>query len=159
MAGDGKRGAAGAPGIVSGMPTRDARDAVLQKTWNQLRKAHPGVPDAEIRAVPGRRGSACDSIDWSEGRPLLLVGARTIEDGPEAVLNFLLHQAAHALTPGGGVTSGFKGRWHNSVWVAHAKDLGLAVSGSARSVTRLEDGSRHRYAGELELLSRLEEDL
>jgi hypothetical protein len=131
-----------AAGSVSAMPT--ARDAVLQKVWTAIRKAHPGVPDAEIRAVPGRRGSADASINWAESRSLVLVGARTIEEGPEAVLNFLLHQTAHGATPGGGVTSAYKGRWHTAEWKGHAENLGLEVSGTAQSVTALAEWGRHR---------------
>jgi hypothetical protein len=139
--------------MVCTVPTAD--DAVLQQVWNRIRRAHPAVPDAEIRVVPGRRGSADASVNWSESRPLILVGASTIEAGPEAVLNFLLHQAAHGETPGGGVTSAYKGRWHTAEWRANAENLGLEVSGSAQSVTTLAEWGRHRYADLLELVGQL----
>lgn len=149
--------------IVSSVPTPD--DDILQQVWDRIRQAHPAVPDAEIRAVPGRRGSADTSVNkdgevtgvnWSDSRPLILVGARTIEEGPASVLNFLLHMAAHGATPGGGVGSGFKGRWHTNEWRANAERFGLEVSGSAQSITTLVEWvGRHQYASELELLSRL----
>lgn len=137
---------------VSVVPTDDT---ALQRAWREIRRAHPGVPDAEIRAVRGKRDSTDASIDWSESRPLILVGARTIGDGPDAILAYLLHQAAHALTPGGGVTSAYKGRWHTAEWRQRAESLGLEVSGTSQSITTLTDWGKQRHAAELELLGQL----
>jgi hypothetical protein len=140
--------------IVCSVPTAD--DARLQEAWSAIRKAHPAVPDAEIRAVTSKRGSSDTSIDWSESRPLILIGRKTIEGGPASVLGWLLHLAAHAVTPGGGVTSAYKGRWHTAEWKSTAERFGLEVSGSAQSVTTLNDWvAKHQYADVIKQLGQL----
>jgi hypothetical protein len=133
--------------VVKPIDTSDA----LQQVWKSLQAQIPDLPDAQVAAANGARGSGC-TTSWSEGRPpLLLVGAQTIEEGPEASLNHLLHQAAHALTPDGGLTSAAHGRWHNRTFRLAAEKLGLRVTGHANSITVLHEGQL-RYDDELRLL-------
>src|SRR6266568_2735182 len=73
-----------------------AMSDALTATWKAIRRRHPKVPEATISVAPGR-GSACGAVAWDAGMPVIMVGAQTIADGPLAVLEVLLHQAAHGL--------------------------------------------------------------
>ncbi len=108
------------------VPMTTMTDAVTD-TWRAIRRLHPDVPQAAVSVVPGR-GSACGSVVWEADTPVVLVGVRTVSAGPEAILGFLLHQAAHALVArSGGHPGGNEGRYHSNEYRDAATGLGLRV--------------------------------
>src|SRR5258708_37393255 len=95
------------------VPMTRMTDAVTD-AWRAIRRLHPDVPQAAVSVVPGR-GSACGSVVWEADTPVVLVGVRTVSAGPEAILGFLLHQAAHALVArAGGHPGGDDSRDHSN---------------------------------------------
>ncbi len=131
----------------------DANDA-LQHAWDQLRELVPGLRDAEVIAAPGhQRGSGDRDVDWTGRKlPRLLVPQRTLAAGPEETLAWLLHFAAHALTPGGGLSVAAHGRWHTQEYRVRAETLGLRVTGSAGQITTMAATSSVRFRAVLRLL-------
>jgi hypothetical protein len=109
----------------------------LTATWKAIRRRHPKVPEATISVAPGR-GSACGAVAWDVGMPVILVGTDTINEGPLAILEYLLHQAAHGLLSAIADQSaedgrhypdehsqGNAGRYHNKSYRDAAQSLGL----------------------------------
>ncbi len=134
----------------------------LTATWKAIRRRHPKVPDATVSVAPGR-GSSCGSVAWDAGMPVIMVGAQTIAEGPLAILEDLLHQAAHGLLRAAGHRSGDDakhypdehsegnaGRYHNKSYRDAAQSLGLKAEwtrgGTGWSATTASDdlaGSPH----------------
>lgn len=140
-----------------------AMNDALTATWKAIRRRHPKVPDATITVGPGC-GSACGAVAWDTGTPVITVGAQTIADGPLAILEALLHQAAHGLLqttehqPGGQAkhypdehSAGNAGRYHNKSYRDAAQSLGLKVGwtrgGTGWSATTADDGLATVYEG------------
>jgi|SRR5579871_5859668 len=128
----------------------------LTATWKAIRRRHPQVPGATITVTPGP-GSSCGAVAWDTSLPVIKASAQTIQDGPLAVLEFLLHQAAHGLLatgqpPAGGDgrrypdehSQGNAGRYHNKSYWAAAQSLGLKAAwtqgGTGWAATTAEDG-------------------
>jgi hypothetical protein len=116
-----------------------AMSDALTATWKAIRRRHPKVPDVTITVAPGH-GSACGAIAWDTGTPVITVGAQTIAEGPQAILEALLHQAAHGVLrttgprPDGEAkhypdehSEGNAGRYHNKSYRDAAQSLGLKV--------------------------------
>jgi len=112
----------------------------LTATWKAIRRRHPKVPDAAVSVAPGR-GSACGAVAWDTGMPMIMVGAQTITDGPLAIVEYLLHQAAHGLLTAAGDhpaddekhypdehSRGNAGRYHNKSYRDAAQSLGLKAA-------------------------------
>jgi hypothetical protein len=136
----------------------------LTATWKAIRRRHPKVPDATITVAPGR-GSACGAVAWDTGMPVILVGAQTIQDGPLAILEVLLHQAAHGLLAATGQrpagddgkhypdehSQGNAGRYHNKSYRDAAQSLGLKAvwtqGGTGWSATTAVDELLTVYEG------------
>lgn len=141
-----------------------AMSDALTATWKAIRRRHPQVPDAIITVAPGR-GSVCGAVAWDSGMPVILAGAQTIQEGPLAILEFLLHQAAHGLLaatghhPGddGGRhypdehSQGNAGRYHNKSYRDTAQSLGLKAAwtqgGTGWSATTAADELLTLYQG------------
>jgi len=70
-----------------------AMSDALTSTWKAIRRRHPKVPGATVAVAPGR-GSACGSVAWDAGMPVILVSAETIAAGPLAILEHLHHSDA-----------------------------------------------------------------
>jgi hypothetical protein len=116
-----------------------AMSDALTATWKAIRRRHPQVPDATVTVAPGR-GSSCGAVAWDTGLPVIMAGTLTIQDGPLAVLEFLLHQAAHGLLAGQRPASGDgrrypdehsqgnAGRYHNKAYRDAAQSLGLEAA-------------------------------
>jgi hypothetical protein len=135
----------------------------LTATWKAIRRRHPKVPDATVSVAPGR-GSACGAVAWDAGMPVIMVGAQTIADGPLAVLETLLHQAAHGLLRAAERRSGEDakrypdersegnaGRYHNKSYRDAAQSLSLKVEwtrgGTGWSATSASDDLAMVYEG------------
>lgn len=136
-------------------PMTTMTDAISD-TWRAIRRNHPDVAQAAVSVVPGR-GSACGSVVWDADTPVLLVGIRTVTAGPEAILGYLLHQAAHGLVAkAGGHVAGNEGRYHSNDYRDAARSLGLEVeyasTGTGWSRTRLSDDLGGLYQAQLKQL-------
>ena len=136
----------------------------LTATWKAIRRRHPRVPDATVSVAPGQ-GSACGSVAWDTGMPVILVGAQTIQEGPLAILEVLLHQAAHGLlatTDSRAADDGEQrypdersqgnaGRYHNKSYRDAAQSLGLKAAwtqgGTGWSATTAGDELLTFYEG------------
>ena len=140
-----------------------AMSDALTSAWKAIRRRHPKVPEATIAVAPGR-GSACGSVAWDAGMPVILVGTETITDGPLAILEYLLHQAAHGLLTTTGDraaadgkhypdehSQGNAGRYHNKSYRDAAQSLGLRAAwtqgGTGWSATSGSDDLAKVYEG------------
>jgi hypothetical protein len=126
-------------------------------TWRAIRLQHRELPAVTVSVVPGR-GSGHGEPDWDADAPELKVAASTVSDGPEAILGYLLHQAAHGLVRArGGPAGSSNGRLHPRQYQQAAADLGLQVDrvndavGWAR--TTLGDDLRSLYGPQLKELA------
>ena len=111
--------------------------ATLNDVWSDIQKRHPEVPN--VMLVTGRRrhkseanllGQHCSDTWHSHGSEerlaeVLILGERLAE-GAEAVLQTLLHEAAHALARVRQLKdTSNKNRYHNRTFVRLAEELGL----------------------------------
>jgi hypothetical protein len=106
-------------------------NAAVNATWQAIRARHRGkIPSALVTIVPGA-GVDGGLIDWST--PVIQLAAETVSDGPETVLEALLHQAAHgwllSAHNGRGATPG---RFHS----AEYRDLATALQLAPEYVNR-----------------------
>jgi len=140
-----------------------AMSDALTSTWKAIRRRHPKVPEATV-AVASGRGSACGSVAWDAGMPVILVSAETIAAGPLAIVEYLLHQAAHGLlmdtvdrSAADGKhypdehSQGNAGRYHNKSYRDAAQSLGLKAEwtqgGTGWSATSASDDLLKVYEG------------
>jgi hypothetical protein len=123
----------------------------LNRVWNSLRRRNESLPKARIVAAPDKRSVTGCWVDWKADSPPLILVA--VSDDPVVTLAALLHHAAHALSPDGGIGPSSHRRWHTREYRALAAMLGLEVSGSAGTITKLNGDSAERYAAELKILS------
>jgi hypothetical protein len=117
--------------------------AALEQAWTAIQERHPDVPHVVMITGTGRQGRSKKALSrmtlghhspdrwaWAEetGRaPELFVAGEHIADGARAVMETLLHEAAHALAHARGIkdTSSQGNRWHNKRYAALAAELGL----------------------------------
>jgi hypothetical protein len=100
----------------------------ISDTWRSIRRRHRDVPAVALSIVHGP-GSGHAGVDWDADPPSLRIGARTVADGPEAILGWLLHQAAHSLLwQRGERTRGTQGRYHSNDYAKAAEDVDLRAS-------------------------------
>jgi len=135
------------PGRLDGVTV--TMPEALAATWTAIRRRHRGVPDATVQVSPGR-GSGCESIAWGSDNPVVLVGPKTVIEGPRAILGYLLHQAAHGLQEAGAEAPGKPQRYHNAGYRDEAQKLGLAVDWTKHGVgfsdTTVPDHTAEIYA-------------
>jgi hypothetical protein len=74
----------------------DVVTEALTRTWTEIRKRYPAVPDLAICVTSGSSQTKCGSQIWGNTR-LLVVNDEILGRNSEAVLAWLLHQAAHEL--------------------------------------------------------------
>lgn len=110
---------------------------VLNKAWDAIQRNHPDVPHVMI--VTGRRrhksesatrGSHCADqwhVDGREGRYAeVWVSGERLSEGGAAVMQTLIHEAAHALARVRSIKdTSNKNRYHNKEFVKLAEELGL----------------------------------
>jgi hypothetical protein len=125
----------------------------LASTWRAIRRRHRDVPAVALSVTPGR-GSACGTVVWDADMPVILLSAQTVSAGPRAILQALLHQAAHGILRARGdrpATS--TGRYHSSDYRDMAASVGLQPGPGARgtgwSETVLRDDTAGVYAAQL----------
>jgi hypothetical protein len=99
----------------------------LNETWEAIRHQEPDVPQAHVSIVHGS-----GSPHWREDQRAVHVAEQTVEAGALEILHFLLHQAAHDLSPI--AYAGSEGRYHSEdyrhaaerlkLWVTFAEGIG-----------------------------------
>ena len=117
--------------------------AALERAWAAIQDRHPDVPDVVIVTGAGSNqkgtpeGYRLRGHHWPErwvleGRdgqrtPELFVAGELLSAGGRAVLEVMLHEAAHALATWRGIkdTSAAGSRYHNKRFVALGAELGL----------------------------------
>lgn len=110
---------------------------VLNRSWDAIQRNHPEVPHVMI--VTGRRrhksenstrGQHCADTWHADGHDGRLaevwVSGERLSEGGAAVMQTLIHEAAHALARVRGITdTSNKNRYHNKNFVKLAEELGL----------------------------------
>lgn len=110
---------------------------MLNRAWEALQRNNPDIPHVMI--VTGRRrhktenairGQHCaDSwhVDGHDGRQAeVWISGERLSEGATAVMQTLIHEAAHALAAARGVKdTSNRGRYHNRDFVKLAEELGL----------------------------------
>lgn len=115
----------------------------LNDVWSDIQQRHPEIPS--VMLVTGRRrhkseknlrGQHC-SDTWhvhgsDEKQAEVLILGERLAEGAEAVLQTLLHEAAHALARVRDLKdTSNKNRYHNKIFVKLAEELGLEGPGSS----------------------------
>ena len=131
--------AGAAPARVSAPTGKDIINA-LEKLWGQIRSRHPEVPMVTIVTGSGILNAEPGHITWGhhwanqwhhdpsgQVTAELFVAGELLNDGGGAVLETMLHEAAHALAKVRGIkdTCDVKNRYHNKEFLALAQELGL----------------------------------
>ena len=151
------------PPDEDGRPARVAASdlvASCEGAWSQIQARHPQVPDAVIVLGSGvERGRLVKLGHWwggqwrvgDEPRGEVLLAGEALHLPPEAVVEVLLHEAAHGLNAARGVRDTSRGgRYHNAHFKAAAAEVGLRPRrldpyGWARTV--LTPATAEDYAG------------
>lgn len=129
----------------------------LQALWQRVRRENESIPPVLIELTPGR-SSSCTSVDFTDEPPVVAVnlmpGGEKIT-GP-ALLEWMLHQASHAVAPPATAT---EGRFHPEAFRVAASSLGLDVTrrstgSTGWSETGLARGTLTRYRPELDRAER-----
>ena len=129
--------------------------AALEHAWAAIQDSHPDVPDVVIVTGAGSNqkgtpeGYQLRGHHWPERwvlggqdqprAPELFIAGELLAAGGRAVVEVMLHEAAHALAARRGIkdTSAAGNRYHNKRFVALAAELGLRGPGRARQDHRL----------------------
>lgn len=105
-----------------------------ESTWAAIQEANPAVPNAVFIIGEGKgvklghfHAHQWRTEDDKEGQHEVLLAGERLKDGPEGVLETLLHEAAHALCKGRGAQdTSRQGRYHNKTFKAAAEELSLS---------------------------------
>jgi hypothetical protein len=131
----------------------------LNDTWRAIRRHNRLIPPVAFELLPDSI-SACNSVDWLH-TPVIKISAHLVTTGgPEVILDFLLHQAAHAIvaTQDQAPVS----RFHSAAYRSAASSLQLLVSQpdseTARryggwSVTSVPTATAEEYTAQLQVLA------
>ncbi len=134
--------------------------ASCEGAWSEIQARHPQVPDAVIVLGSGvERGRLVKLGHWwggqwrvgDEPRGEVLLAGEALHLPPEAVVEVLLHEAAHGLNAARGIRDTSRGgRYHNAHFKAAAAEVGLRPRrldpyGWARTV--LTPATAEAYAG------------
>lgn len=142
----------------------------LEKTWKQIQKRHPEVPDVIVTIGSGTIGRDKYQVygHFAQNRWVakengtniheLFVGGEGLQRGAAEVLATLLHEAAHGLAAARGIQdTSRQGRYHNTKFRALAEELGLEVSHCKEigwSASTLPEMYRWDYRTEIAALDR-----
>ena len=129
-------------------------NAAVNDTWRAIRARHRGkIPPALVTIVPGA-GLDGGLIDWANS-PVIQLPAEAATEGPEAVLAYLLHQAAHgwAGEPGiAGTRPAFRDR-ATSLLLTVKQDPKFGTAGQGWSVTEVTDAAVEAYGDQIAALA------
>lgn len=143
------------------MPTSRILQAI-DALWSRLQSDHPDLPAMRTSVVPTPPPSKHLPERWSwedDGTATgLVISADVLRRGGDAVLEEVLHEAAHVRCWIRGLTdTSRRGTYHNGVFLEAAEDMGLhwsadvSVSGTVRGYEpRLTDETTRRYAPQVE---------
>jgi hypothetical protein len=126
----------------------------LTRAWHRIQSEDARVPAVVFDLSPGR-SSGCTSVGWDD-RPAVVV-INLLAEGRKitgaAIMAFLLHLAAHAVTA---PSTSSEGRWHSAGYRDAAAGLGLAAerTGSGWNRTVLGRGTATRYQAEIAAMDR-----
>jgi hypothetical protein len=141
---------------------------VLERVWAQIRQRHPDVPTVVVITGTGRQARGYATLGhfgadrWrtpGQGRlPELFLAGELLAGGGEhgggrAVLETLLHEAAHGLAHTRGVKDcSRQNRYHNQRFAALARELGLTPPPHPHptlgwSAATLEDPAAQAWSG------------
>jgi hypothetical protein len=127
--------------------------AALEHAWAAIQDQHPDVPDVVIVTGAGSNQKGTPEgyrlrghhwpqrwvLDGQDGQraPELFIAGELLSAGGRAVLEVMLHEAAHALATRRGIkdTSAAGNRYHNKRFVALAAELGLHSPDTPDKVT------------------------
>lgn len=149
--------------LIKDTPTLAILQAV-NDAFASVRRTHPEVPAvAVVLGAGGKRGKQLNlghfiPNNWAgkDGKHELAVNGEALANGPEDVLDTLLHEAAHALAQQRGIKdTSRQGRFHNKKFKALAEELGLVVEHSKSigwSLTKLGDATQVLYKPEIAVL-------
>ncbi|MFD5198813.1 hypothetical protein ACFWM7_01320 [Streptomyces sp. NPDC058375] len=136
----------------------------LDGLWEQLRSEHPDLPLVRMAVVPTPPPNKHLSDRWHRDGEVvtgLVVSADTMRDGADAVLEAILHEAAHVLNwIRGTPDTSRRGTYHNRDYLAAAEEVGLTwpIDRVANPNGRgyeppLGDTARAAYAAHLDALT------
>ncbi|MGH3401044.1 MAG: hypothetical protein ACRDRJ_00750 [Streptosporangiaceae bacterium] len=102
---------------------------VLSAVWSSLQARHPDLPPAVFELSPSARTSGHD-VNWSARPVRLIIGPAMTRRAPAEILEWLLHEAAHAMAEARSPLSPGKRKrgWHTEAFRDAARELGLEVS-------------------------------
>lgn len=142
-------------------PLLEAIDAL----WERLRTHVEELPPIRPVVTAGTRPLAHGPARWTEDADGsvsgLVVSVDVLQEGEDAVLEHVLHEAAHVLNWRRGVSdTTMRGAYHNAHFITAAEEVGLVwPTGAKRAVSRgydavrLTDATRQRYAADLRTLA------
>ncbi len=138
--------------------------ATLERAWAAIQDQHPDVPDVVIVTGAGSNqkgtpeGYRLRGHHWPERwildgqdqprAPELFIAGELLSAGGRAVVEVMLHEAAHALATRRGIkdTSAAGNRYHNKRFVALAAELGLRGPDVPDKITGWSDCTLHGQA-------------
>lgn len=136
---------------------------VLEEVWEGLRRRWPELPPVAMVVASGSEAQKVKRWGhWAAGRWVLpggdrrgevFIAAERLGHGPVAVLETLLHEAAHALASVRALTdTSRQGRYHNDTYRLMALEVGLHVDRDKRdgwNLTRIADTHLATFEPEL----------
>ncbi|GAB1326958.1 hypothetical protein [Streptomyces sennicomposti] len=136
----------------------------LDALWRRLRAEVPELPPIRPIISPGTRPLAHGPERWAqddEGYVTgLVVSVDVLQEGPEATLLHVLHEAAHLLNWRRSIKdTTMRGAYHNQHFLSAAEEVGLIwPEGAQRATSRgydapvLADAAKDRFAPDLRAL-------
>ncbi|MFC7794601.1 hypothetical protein [Streptomyces cinereoruber] len=132
----------------------------LSATWKHLQEQHPDLPPTQfvITTTPPTTFHGAERWPWDpdEGTNIP-ISVDTLKAGHVETLEFLFHEAAHLLCWRRGIKdTAMRGRYHNTRYLAAAKEIGMEwpdghprVEGLGYPTPRLTTAIRNTYETEL----------
>lgn len=107
----------------------------LDSVWQAIRAAHPEVPPVLLLAAPSQRQHGpwghFAALRWqhrTDGKlHEVAVFAEYLDQGPQHLLELLIHEAAHACNYVRGIKDCSASQYHNRAFKKTAEELGLEV--------------------------------
>jgi hypothetical protein len=154
------------PRPIAPAPTASALVAACEDAWRTIQHHHPAVPDVVIVLGTGvERGRLVKLGHWwdarwiADGKPRgeVLLAGEALHLPAEAVLDVLLHEAAHGFNAARGVKDSSRGgRYHNARFRTTAQELGLLaeqVPPYGWAQTSIGPEAQERYRDEIARIS------
>lgn len=133
----------------------------LDVLWSRLRVQVPDLPSARISVAPMPPSANHGPERWQKDPDGtvsgLVVDAETLRRGPDAVLEAVLHHAAHMLAWTRGISdTTMRGGYHNAAYLTAAEEVGfewtddcVRTPSQGYASPSLTDDTRAAYADEI----------